>query len=170
MAHLWYWVGLPTYWGNPVSEHAERHLSLIGIGRLLALSPNKELNALSARHYRMEFGAHKINTIRTLPSENPSVEAKTDIKHSGFPLFQETSTHKDLARLMAGGAEIKTTPLTDKFSYAHYLEQQTEKRIPLFAIDPGERIHPFSSEDEFLPKDGWKIIGLSVSRPLDGDN
>ena len=47
--------GLPTYYGNPVSEHAERNLRLVGIGRVLALTPNMELNALAAQHYRLEF-------------------------------------------------------------------------------------------------------------------
>ena len=37
--------GLPTYFGNPASQHAESHLDLVGLGHLLALSPSGELNA-----------------------------------------------------------------------------------------------------------------------------
>ena len=39
-----------------MNEHAKRHLSLIGIDRLYSLTPNRELNALAALRYRMEFG------------------------------------------------------------------------------------------------------------------
>ncbi|MDZ7827484.1 MAG: sodium:proton antiporter [Gammaproteobacteria bacterium] len=39
--------GLRAFYGSPVSEHADRHLDLIGMGRLLALSPSAQLNALS---------------------------------------------------------------------------------------------------------------------------
>ncbi len=42
--------GLRAYWGNVVSVHAENHLDLSGIGGLVALSANNDLNALAARH------------------------------------------------------------------------------------------------------------------------
>ena len=164
--------GLSVYWGNPVSEHAERHLSLIGIGRLLALTPNRELNALAAKHYRMEFGANHIFSIRThRPSTSgQKAEGKSVLKHEGQRLFQETVIYEDLFRRLANGAEIKTTPITEKFSYADYLQQREERRLPLFAIDAGGRIHPLTAEYELSPKTGWKIIGLSDTWPNSREN
>ena len=160
--------GLPAYWGNPVSEHAERHISLIGIGRLLALTPNGELNALAAKHYRMEFSPSHIYTIRIRRPNSAAAASKAVIRHGGQRLFQEAVTHEVLTRSLAEGAEIKTTPLTEKFSYEAYLGQQEEERIPLFAIDPGNRIHPLTAETEIAPQADWKIIGLAVERPRDG--
>ncbi|WP_455384984.1 cation:proton antiporter, partial [Acidihalobacter prosperus] len=55
--------GLSTYHGNPVSEHADRHLDLVGIGHLLGLAPQTELNVLAARYYRREFGDRGIFTL-----------------------------------------------------------------------------------------------------------
>lgn len=52
-------AGLRTYFGNPISDHAERHLDLIGIGHLFAMSTDKEMNTLSELHYRHEFGEQK---------------------------------------------------------------------------------------------------------------
>ena len=155
--------GLPAYWGNPVSEHADRHLSLIGIGRLLALTPNGERNALAAKHYWMEFGANNIFTIGINPPENGTADAKSAYKHGGQRLFGDTATHEVLAGLLAAGGEVKTTPLTDEFSYADYRQQQDEKRIPLFALDPGGRIHPLTDASEVAPQADWKIIGLSAN-------
>ncbi len=156
--------GMATYWGNSVSEHAERHLNLIGIGRLLALTPNRDLNTLAAKHYRMEFGANNIYSIRTCRPENKTAENRSESKHGGQRLFQETVTHDDLSNLLVKGAEIKTTLLTEKFSYEDYRRQPEEKRIPLFAINPAERIHPLTHKPDASPKAGWKIIGLSVNR------
>jgi len=99
--------GLPAYWGNPVSEHAERHLSLIGIGRLLALTSNREINALSAKHYRLEFGANNIYTIRTLRPENRTAESKIIFKHGGRRLFQETLIHMDLYKIFWLSIKLK---------------------------------------------------------------
>jgi CPA1 family monovalent cation:H+ antiporter len=160
--------GLPAYWGNPVSEHADRHLSLIGIGRLLALTPNGERNALAAKHYWMEFGANNIYTIRIKPPENGTADAKSAYKHGGRGLFAETATHEVLVGLLAAGGEIKTTPLTDAFSYDDYRQQRDEKRIPLFALDPGGRIHPLTDASEVAPRADWKVIGLSANpRPAE---
>src|SRR3569833_3839502 len=39
--------GLATYYGNAVSEHADRHLDLVGVGMLFALSRDAAHNALA---------------------------------------------------------------------------------------------------------------------------
>jgi CPA1 family monovalent cation:H+ antiporter len=154
--------GLPTYYGNPVSEHAERHISLIGIGRLLALTPNTELNALAALHYRMEFGSNNLYSIRNRGPEGRMDERKSIFKQGVKNLFQADIDYADLAGLLAQGAQIKTTLLTEKFSFEDYLQQKAEKRLPLLAVDPRERLHVFTPQIDFSPKAGWKIIGYSL--------
>ena len=151
--------GLATYWGNPVSEHAERHLNLIGIGHLLALTPNRELNALAAEHFRMEFDPNHIYAIRTNQGRSQTVPERLISKLAGIYLFQESVTHQELSTLLASGAKIKTTSLTEKFSYDDY-QKQGEQRIPLFAIDDEEIVHPVTSHMKKLPTVGWKVIGI----------
>lgn len=153
--------GLYAYWGNPVSEHAERHLNLTGIGHLLAMSSHIELNALAAQYFRLEFGPKFIYTIRNHQPENGSVEEKTSFKYGGRILFDEMISYEDLEKRLLDGAEIKTTLLTEEFSYEDYLEQQGETRLMLFAIDPNENIHVFTPTLDFQPKANWKIMGLS---------
>lgn len=154
--------GLPTYWGNPASEHAERHLSLIGIGRLLALSPNAELNALAARQYRMEFGENNVFTIRTRRPDTPEESVKSSFRLSGRSLFDAQATYGNLSKLLTDGSEIKTTPLTEKFTFKEYLDQCGEQRIPLFAVAPDGRMEIFTDESEFTPKKDWRIIGIGA--------
>jgi hypothetical protein len=158
--------GVPVFWGNPISQHTDDNLVLAGIGRLVALTPNKELNALAMKHYRIEFGANNIYAVRNLHPENRFVKSKSIYKHGGRHLFDETVSYENLARFLDEGAEIKTTSLTDQFSYEQYLSQGANNRIPLFAIDPGGYIHLFTSESSISPKASWKIIGLSVDGPL----
>jgi CPA1 family monovalent cation:H+ antiporter len=52
--------GLETYYGHPVSEHADRHIDLLGIGHLLAVAQRPELNALACLRYRGEFGSDRV--------------------------------------------------------------------------------------------------------------
>lgn len=52
--------GLDTYYGNPISEHANRYLDLVGIGQMLALSAHENMNVSSLMHYRLELGPNAI--------------------------------------------------------------------------------------------------------------
>jgi len=156
--------GLSAYWGNPVSEHAERHLNLADIGYLLAISANMELNALAAYYYRLEFEHNRIYSIRNMPSEDSQVEEKSEFKFGGRTLFHEEVTFEDLERRLKNGAEIKTTRLTDEFSFDQYLADQTRQRLPLFAIDDTENIHVFSPDADFTPQAGWIILALTQEK------
>ncbi len=49
-------AGLRTYLGSPTSDLADERIDLSGIGRLLALTPNHNVNTLAALHYRPLFG------------------------------------------------------------------------------------------------------------------
>ena len=68
--------GLPSYFGNPISEHADRHLDLIGIGRMLALSPLENVNLSAVMHYRMELGRNNVFIIQSKPQEKVSERVK----------------------------------------------------------------------------------------------
>ncbi|WP_278469019.1 cation:proton antiporter [Gimesia maris] len=156
--------GLAAYWGNPVSEHAERNLNLMGIGNLLAMSPQVELNALAAQYYRLEFAPSSIFTIRNAQPTAGTEETKAAFKYSGRVLFGDSVTFQDLEQMLHHGAEMKTTQLTEEFTYEDYLKQQGALRVSLFAIDANEVVHVFTAEPDFVPKAGWKIMALAVKQ------
>ncbi len=153
--------GLPAYWGNPVSEHAERHLNLVGIGSLIAISPNLELNALATHYYRHEFEPQRIYTIRNQTSPEGKTAKKTVFKYGGRYLFEPKVTYQDLNRQLHEGAKITKTLLTDNFSYEDYLARHAEQRLPLFAIDASGSLHIFAPDHEFTPKADWSILALT---------
>lgn len=156
--------GLEAYWGSPVSEHAERNLNLIGIGQLLAMTSNRELNALATHYYHVEFDANRIFTIRqkeeTVSADK--VGGKSELKYGGNFLFSEQANFQKLEQLIGEGAEIKATQLTEEFSYADYLDKQREKRLLLFAISPAKMAYPFSPAMTVTPKTGWTILALEL--------
>ncbi len=159
--------GLQAYWGNPVSEHAERHIDLIGIGHLLAVSPQMELNALAAHYYRLEFAKENIFTIRISEPTAGKAEAKTAFKYGGRPVFSESLNYQDLSRMLEQGAEMKTTVLSEEFTFEQFQNQIDAKRIPLFAIDTNHRVQVFTAEPDFQPKAGWKIMSLAEQVPVE---
>ena len=152
--------GLPTYYGNPVSEHAERNLDLVGIGRLLALTPNEDLNALTTLHYRIEFGPDAIYAIQTKKMKDSVEKMQAAVKRRGRTLFGPKVTYSMLASMLAKGGDIKTTRLTEKFGLEDYQKTHQAKIIPLFAIDPKDRIHVFTAERSPKPEAGWTLLSL----------
>ncbi|GAB6035476.1 sodium:proton antiporter [Fundidesulfovibrio butyratiphilus] len=150
--------GLPTYWGNPVSEHADRNLNLSGFKYLLAVSPIRELNQLATHYYRPQFHPENVFTIRTR-NQSP-VEEKNRSKYAGRYLFGGVFTYEDVLRKLREGASLKTTLLTEGFSYEEYLLQAGESRLPVFIIDPGGRLRIASQGAKTTPKAGWKVLAL----------
>lgn len=153
--------GFQAYWGNPVSEHAERYINLVGIGHLLAVTPNTELNVLSAHFYRLEFEPNCIYTIRNLPPESRKTAEKSEFKFGGRFLFDDEMTFQELKHQITKGAEIKKTLLTKEFTFEDYLTEHRGRRWPLFAIDDNQYLFPFTPDAEISPQEGWQVLALA---------
>jgi NhaP-type Na+/H+ or K+/H+ antiporter len=91
--------GLDTYYGNPVSEHADRHLDLIGFGGLLGLSPHSALGSLAVLRYRREFGDGNIYALHANRAELPE-NLRIAAAQPGHELFGKDVTYSDLTRLL----------------------------------------------------------------------
>lgn len=159
--------GIPTYFGNPISEHADRHLDLVGIGKLLGLSPHKELNALAARYYSREFGKQNVFVLRN-KKQTQIKERKHGIAASiqGNFLFGPEASYRSLSTLIHQGAEIRSTKLTKTFSYSTWSEQNAERAIPLFIISPKGDLKIFSDSTEIkVPPDSTIIALYYASSP-----
>ncbi len=153
-------AGLETYLGEAVSEYAQRNLDLIGIGKMLALTPGSNVNALTCLHYRMELGENNVYMIKT---RNGTHETDGSAKESDMrwpQLFGNDITMSSLKDRLDNGATIHTTELTEKFSWSDYKEHHGEKAIPMFAISTEGRLRIFTSVSKLYPLKGWKIIGM----------
>lgn len=152
--------GLDTYYGKAVSEHADRHLDLVGLGQLMALSPQPDLNTLACLRYRSEFGRSQCYVISP-SNEKKNNDAQSRLSdHSRFQLlFGHSITYTKLASLLGQGANIKSTRLSDSFDYQAYLEKYGKKARPLFAVTPKGSLRLFSLSD-LKPQKDWVIIAI----------
>ncbi|MBR9910997.1 MAG: sodium:proton antiporter [Gammaproteobacteria bacterium] len=155
-------AGLETYYGNPVSDHADLHLDLAGIRGLLALSRQRYLNVISTVHYSADFGADKIYSLVTYADKNQSEKHKSSSSYQGRKLFSEDITYVDLISLVTKGKRIKSTPLTREFDWATYRKKYSGSRLPLFLIDAKGLATPFTIDAELKPGEGAIIIALAL--------
>jgi len=152
--------GLATYFGNPISEHAERHLDLVGIGRLLALYPHESLNIAAIMHYRLEFGADNVFCLPTRPTGHVPDNLQVTARHRGQTLFGPDITYATLASMLNQNGRISTARLSADFTYADFIARHQQGAVPLFAIDPRQRLHLFTVEVSPAPGPGWTLISL----------
>ena len=152
--------GLDTYYGDPVSAHADRQLELEGIGRLFAMSRRPALNTLAAVKFRREFGRNRVFTLRNAQEKDDSEKRRVAENFRAPRLFGEGVTLQKLSSLIAQGSEVKATLLSETFDMSAYEEASGKSHIPLFALDKNNHLRAFT--DDFQPevKPGWTLLSL----------
>jgi CPA1 family monovalent cation:H+ antiporter len=158
-------AGISTFYGNPMSDHADRTLDLTGIGKLFAVSRNGDFNQLACAYFAGDFGRENVYA---LPVSLEAGAAASD-KHAlaegvgGQRLFGADASLSKLLSLISKGAEIRTTRLTANFSYEDFLKRPGPERIPLVAWNDKGRLVPFSTGDRWHPAEGWVIASLALA-------
>ncbi len=152
--------GLDTYYGNPISEHADRNLNLIGLGKVLAMSGRSNLDTLACLRFKSEFDIKNIYELKSNIDENIDEKHLVSTRHRGYQLFSENIDYGELSYLLRQGAQIKSTQISDEFTFKQYLEEYDGRVIPLFAIDCKQIVQVFVANGDMKPESGWKIVGL----------
>jgi NhaP-type Na+/H+ or K+/H+ antiporter len=152
--------GMSTFFGNPASPHAERHLDLTGIGRLLAVSTHRERNSLACVHYRQEFGREKVYRLRNLTPQENTDRAALAGNLLAPPLFDETITHGRFAEMLEQGWRIKSTRLSSTFDWPQFVEQYGSSSVLMFGVEEKGALRVASAKRELEPKAGWTVIVL----------
>jgi hypothetical protein len=79
-------------------------------------------------------------------------------------LFADDITYGKLAGFTSKGASIKTTKLSDNFSYTDYQIEYKDRCLPLCAIDTDGKIQLFTTSNDIKPKANWQIISLILAQ------
>jgi len=149
---------LPTFFGKVVSEYADQRLDLVGIGQLLALSSVHEENVLAAMRYRTEFGSANIYTLQVISEKEG--DTKTGKPPVGRIAFGKDVSFTSLSKMLGEGATVRSTGITDEFTFDDYNQKYSERAVPLFAISPSGKLHVYTAGDDLEPASGWTLISL----------
>ena len=105
-------AGFPAYHGNPTSGHAAENLDLQGIGKLIAVSSQRDANALAGMHFRSQFGSNSVFTLEGASEDEAHERFDTANRNRGNPLFDATLTPARLSRMLREG-EVRRLRLGD---------------------------------------------------------
>ncbi|WKL88444.1 sodium:proton antiporter [Aeromonas caviae] len=152
--------GLPCYFGNPQSEHAERHLPLTSISTVLALSPSRHNNALGVLHFAHLYGEEKVHSLRS-SEQHGKANRESATFRARQNLFGADINFARLSGLLSRGGQIKATRLSDTFDWDQY-QEANPGAIPLFVLDAKAR--PRVVTDPVTPLSGELLIALQPPR------
>ncbi len=156
--------GLSTYSGSVLSEQIINEIDLSGIGKLLAITPNEEVNSLAVIYFARIFGSNEIYQLSIkdeIKKEGKNVSK--DLK--GQVLFGTDFSYEFLLNSYPDKFKIKSTNITEKFNYEDYINQNVEEKIiPLFIIDENKNLMVFTRENMLTPEKDQTLISLSETK------
>jgi NhaP-type Na+/H+ or K+/H+ antiporter len=158
---------LPAYHGDALDEEVDELTAFSQLGRVLALTPNDEVNTLVAMHYVHAFGRSEVYQLvkDTVPAKGTASETAAPARDfRGRRLFAEDADYYDLAARVARG-RITVATLSDQFDFARFLETHGERALPLFAIAPNGSVSVATPSMPLEPGPGTKLVAIVEAAP-----
>jgi len=158
-------MGLKAHHTNLLSEHALDEIDFSGIGRLLALTPNDEVNSLASLHMVEMFGRSGVFQLAA-PAPSSGVGGGSPRHLRGRTLFGGEHDFEGLLQRMDIGAVVKATPITEAFGVDAFTARYGASAVPLFVVDPSnKRVRVVTDEGPLTARPGDVIISLAMPSP-----
>ena len=155
-------AGLNAVCANILNEHVREDLDLNGIGKLMALTQNDEVNSLAVRECQPLFGRANLYQL-TFRIQNQHNRRGLTRNLMGRELFDPELTFSKLEDFHEVGARFKTTTLSESYSYQDFLERYQNGAKLLFVIDELQNLSVNTVEHQLNPVQGQTIIALVSS-------
>ena len=152
-------MGLNTYYGNVLSEYAIDEINLDGIGKLLALTPNDEVNSLAVIRYKDIFGSSEVFQLAA-SSQAKRADQEVPDNLGGRILFNEKFDFNKLASAITDGSKLESTEIEEAPTQEEF-DQQMDQYAPLFLIKSDREIRPYTADFAPLPGEGDTLIYLN---------
>jgi hypothetical protein len=156
-------MGLTAYNESVIGDKIIDEVNLEGIGKLVALTSNDEVNALSVLHFSEIFD--KSNLYQLVPN-NEKDEITFSAEHlRGRFLFGKGIHFTFLSNKFADGAVVKSTNLTEEFTFEYFRKEHGNEVIPLFVINNrNNKLIPFTVGDSVKAEAGNTIVALVMKK------
>lgn len=151
--------GLPTYYGSVLARSFMNEANLEGIGRILAMTPNDEVNSLAVLHCDEIFDKSELYQLYPMRIADGGTG---HVSHHlrGRLLFGENITYDRLTKLFYEGAVIKKTRLNVEFGFDDFCTMYGEKAVPLFVVGKDRTLHAYTVDSQPVPEPGQIVICL----------
>lgn len=153
-------AGLRVRHGNILADTLRDDLDLSGLGRLLAVTSNDEVNSLAAISFTDIFDRANVFQLPTHQADKKKVGQGGENRIIGRRLFSPEATYEELDRRLDQGAVIKKTVLTQEFDYTAFRQQYGGRAIVMFVVSKNGKLQVCTADDPPTPVAGQKLISL----------
>lgn len=130
---------IPTYYGEPLSEHAHHGLNRNSFVALVATTDNDAYNALVCTDFGPEIGRSHVYQVGE--TEEQSERTGYNFTLGGRPFLKPGLSHEDLRDRFAAGWTFQATRLSEGYTYNDYMKERPEgARIVLWRKPDGSLV------------------------------
>ena len=117
------------------------------------------MNSLATYHFLDWFGNKCVFSLAEGDQDQKARHQTAEKIQMTRGLFDGVSYAK-LASLVSQGYTIKTTQLSESFSYEDFLAKYHNQALVLFTFDSKEHVAPVLDMEDLKPGDDWILISL----------
>lgn len=150
-------LGLNVYYGDPTSEHADRHLDLQEIGLVLALSPERHINLMAILHFGHVFDQAKVLMMASSEQKSHHKD-RVSKRHRNRLLFNHRIHFSSFLEALESGGKIQQFEIKSEADWSKTLLDQPDLK-PLFIRTKQHQLIGFR-QDKLEPQIGETVVCL----------
>ncbi|MEC7583603.1 MAG: sodium:proton antiporter [Planctomycetota bacterium] len=154
-------AGLRAWYGSILSERFFDEVDLVGLGRVLATTGSDEVNLLAMRKFRGIFDGRALYQLP--PRTRTGSRFGLGTQGTGRWLFNPDASAEQMAGMMAKGATVKATKLTEQFGAEEYMSQH-DNVIPLFVLPSDGSIEVSTLDTPIQLRPDSTVVSLVTPR------
>ncbi len=159
-------MGLTVQIGDALDEHLIEELNISPYARLIALTPNDELNSLICLRFTEEFGR---NEVYQLPfSLDRGAKAGVSLDHRGRFFPSDRHTYSVLDALFEQGYRVKVNKITEQFDLPKLVASYEGEVVPLFVLKAVGTLEVFTADARPVVEPGDRVLSLVRGGATDG--
>ncbi|MEZ6192611.1 MAG: sodium:proton antiporter [Phycisphaerales bacterium] len=153
-------AGLNAHLGSVLSDELLEGIDMTETHRALAMTPNDEANALAAVHLTETFSRQEVYQLA--PDRMGVMEEKSAKSHDlhGRYLFGDNITFAELTARFGMDGVLKTSKITETYTYEKFREHYGEEVLPMFIISETGGLTVVTDATKIDPHPGQHLISL----------
>lgn len=149
-----------AHYKNIILDDVADNMDCEGIGKLLALTSNDEVNSLAALSFVESFGRSQVYQLPRQSGRHSAHEESVVSELTGRFLFSPEATYEYITFQFGTGAVIKKTQITAEFDYDAFRNHYGTKAVPLFLIKENGDLLAFANDNPPAPQPGHHLVAL----------
>ena len=152
-------AGIPAFYASIFADNVLDRVEISGIGKLMAMTTNDDVNSLAALHFAPLFG--RSQAYQLIPDDEKLLDAHSRHLRGRF-LFAKGMTHAALTGWFTEEAVVKKTRLSEDYGLDQLKARYADKVLPLFLVTEDGNLQVFTAEGKLKPQAGQTLISLVV--------